>query len=311
MQKGENLSDQDLQGIDKFMREMVVQSIVPFMERTILISNEQFIASKRSIGGRLFSAGRKYFGASASSSASGSRTGSPSQGTTGVMNGGFNVTRGYYPFTTQEAQTRRLADFAFMLEDFRLAVTVYDSLSKDFKIDRAWRYYAAACVRATALGERADSMSQRMVGLSQLRLHPTGTPLTFNPDLSLESAMDIGGGASIERSLQGAAGVDFDGLRAVLLYYDAYRAIGDWRAAERGLVRQAGEVRLELFLSSCIPDAAADGGDYLGSPARASCDREPQPPAMLPSQVCLLDDPCGREIREVWPRACSRRTNTR
>lgn len=33
-----------------------------------------------------------------------------------------------------------------MLGDYKLAADVYDQASKDYKTDRAWRYYASACV---------------------------------------------------------------------------------------------------------------------------------------------------------------------
>lgn len=41
---------------------------------------------------------------------------------------------------------RKLADFAFMLRDWKLAHSVYDLLRTDFNNDKAWKYYAAAHV---------------------------------------------------------------------------------------------------------------------------------------------------------------------
>ncbi|KAL8283651.1 hypothetical protein RQP46_005446 [Phenoliferia psychrophenolica] len=208
IEKGLELSDEDLKSIRVFLREMVVQSIVPSMERAIQIGNANFVASKRSIGGRLFSAGRKLWGSNASS-----RAGSPVSASGALV--GYNAVKGYYPHLAQESQTRRLADLAFMLGDYKLAADVYDQASKDYKVDRAWRYYSSAC---------------RMAGLSALLLHPPSTPLTFNPDTSLEQALLI----------PPSGGVDLDGLKAMMLYYEAYRLIGDWRAAPIGLVRTAG-----------------------------------------------------------------------
>ncbi|KAK4704695.1 trafficking protein particle complex subunit 8, partial [Phenoliferia sp. Uapishka_3] len=210
VEKGEELSDEDLKALRVFLREMVVQSIVPFMERAVRVGNQQFVASKRSIGGRLFSAGRKYFGGSAVSS----RSGSPVSATGSQM--GFNAVKGYYPHVAQESQTRRLADLAFMIGDYKLAADVYDQASKDYRTDRAWRYYSSAC---------------RMAGLSNLLLHPPSTPLTFNPDIALEQALQT----------PPSFGFDLDGLKSMMLYYEAYRIIGDWRAAPVGLVRTAGE----------------------------------------------------------------------
>ncbi|GME57398.1 hypothetical protein GTA08_BOTSDO13493 [Neofusicoccum parvum] len=39
---------------------------------------------------------------------------------------------------------RKLADYAFMLRDFRLAASTYDILRTDFNNDKAWKYYAGA-----------------------------------------------------------------------------------------------------------------------------------------------------------------------
>ena len=52
-----------------------------------------------------------------------------------------------YPHQAQEAQTRRLADLAFMIGDFRLAAAMYEIARKDFFNDKAWRHYASASVR--------------------------------------------------------------------------------------------------------------------------------------------------------------------
>lgn len=43
---------------------------------------------------------------------------------------------------------RRLADFAFMLGDYRLAHGVYDTVRKDFQLeDKAVKYFAGTTVR--------------------------------------------------------------------------------------------------------------------------------------------------------------------
>lgn len=63
-------------------------------------------------------------------------------------------------------------------------------------------------------------------------MHPPSTPLNFNPDTWLEQALQT----------PSLGAVDLDGLQAMMLYYEAYRFIGDWRPAPEGLVRTAGEV---------------------------------------------------------------------
>lgn len=42
---------------------------------------------------------------------------------------------------------RKLADYAFMLRDWKLALSCYDLLRTDFANDKAWRYHAGAHVR--------------------------------------------------------------------------------------------------------------------------------------------------------------------
>lgn len=56
-----------------------------------------------------------------------------------------------YPFAATEAQTRRLADFAFMTRDYKLAVQMYDIGRRDYAGDKAWRYSAGATVRKLKL----------------------------------------------------------------------------------------------------------------------------------------------------------------
>ncbi|SCZ90825.1 BZ3500_MvSof-1268-A1-R1_Chr1-3g02288 [Microbotryum saponariae] len=221
---GHELSDLDFNAIKVFLREMVVQSIVPWIERSVVVGYEQYQASKKSIGGRLFSAGRKYFGG-------GGTSGSAGKATTNAAGQaiGYNAAKGYYPFISQEAQSRRLADLLFILHDFKLASTIYESLLKDYRADRASRHYASAC---------------RMMGLCLLLSHPTGQALTFNPDQYLEMA-----GASSSTT------VDLDGLKAMMFYYEVYLAIPDLRPAPTGLVRTAGEA--EEITSAVLLEQAA------------------------------------------------------
>lgn len=41
---------------------------------------------------------------------------------------------------------RKLADYAFMLRDWKLAHSTYDIVRKDFANDKAWKYAAGAQV---------------------------------------------------------------------------------------------------------------------------------------------------------------------
>jgi hypothetical protein len=52
-----------------------------------------------------------------------------------------------YPYNTPEAQMRKLADYAFMLRDYRYALSIYESARKDYQNDKAFKYSAGAQVR--------------------------------------------------------------------------------------------------------------------------------------------------------------------
>lgn len=227
------LSDASREAVRAFTREFVVQSLVPHLERSVVVGNEQFQSSRRSLGGRLWGAGRRYF-------ASGSSNGNAGTG------GAFQAAKGFYAWHSHEMLGRRLADLAFITRDYKLAAAVYEQVAKEFKADRAWRHYAAAV---------------RMAGLCHLLLSPPARllPASFNPDAALQDAAE---------SSQPASGptLDVDALRATLLYYDAYRSIvQDWRPAPSGLIRAAG--LFEELASAILLEQAAIADLRLPKPA--------------------------------------------
>lgn len=129
--------ESDRNTIKAFLREMVVQSLVPFMESRMVTWNDQVASRRRGISGRFVSLSKRFagFGSTKSSSAT---TGNQAAGSN------YNVQAGFYPPTTPEATMRQLADYAFMLRDLKLAYTTYDILRADFAQDKAWLYHAAA-----------------------------------------------------------------------------------------------------------------------------------------------------------------------
>lgn len=159
---------EDLESLNAMVRELVVQSVIPFMERCVTTWNDQYASSRRGIAGRLFSASRKYF---TSNNKSGSIFGqsptfpftSPSSnGATSSANGNYNPQTSTYGYLSPEALLRKLADFAFMLRDYKFAYSTYELLKRDFTNDKAWSYLAA---------------SQEMCAISYL-LSPEGNSLT-------------------------------------------------------------------------------------------------------------------------------------
>lgn len=84
-----------------------------------------------------------------------------------------------------------------------------------------------------------------MAGLSQLMLQPPLMPLSFNPDTYLEQASEVPATDSI----------DLDCVRMMMIYYEAYRVIQDWRPAPIGLVRTSGDS--DEIISALLLEQAA------------------------------------------------------
>ncbi|KAL9637633.1 MAG: hypothetical protein Q9204_001796 [Flavoplaca sp. TL-2023a] len=131
--------ESDAIAIRNLFREMLTQSIVPFMERRVVTWNDQVASKRRGIGGRFMSLSKRWTGfgsAKGASQANGTGQNSP--------NSNFDPSRGYYSPEAPEAVMRQLADYAFMLRDYKLAYNTYDSLRTDFSNDKAWAYHASA-----------------------------------------------------------------------------------------------------------------------------------------------------------------------
>lgn len=125
--------ESDAAAVRTFVREMVTQSIVPGMERASATWNDQVASRRRGISGRFMSLSKRFTPFSGRSA-----TGPAASGNN------FDALKGFYRPDTPEAILRKLADYAFMLRDFKLAQSTYDILCTDFKNDKAWKYYAGA-----------------------------------------------------------------------------------------------------------------------------------------------------------------------
>ncbi|KAF2739037.1 hypothetical protein EJ04DRAFT_458466 [Polyplosphaeria fusca] len=128
------LPDSDVTAIKTFIRELVAQSIIPNMERHTAQWNEQVLSRRRGMAGRFMSISKRWtpFGGGRSSSSSAS------------SNSNYDSNQGFYRNDAPEALMRKLADYSFMLRDYKLALSTYDVLRSDFNNDKAWRHYAGA-----------------------------------------------------------------------------------------------------------------------------------------------------------------------
>ncbi|KAF8640579.1 hypothetical protein AX17_000241 [Amanita inopinata Kibby_2008] len=123
------LSESDIQQTARFSREFVVMSLVPWMEKCVLEWNEHFSSTRR-LPSRLFSSTRRLFGSPSSSPA-------PSHNVSSSISSLSSRTSysstGQPSMTSPPSQQRRLAEFATILGDFKLAITVWEALRKDGK----------------------------------------------------------------------------------------------------------------------------------------------------------------------------------
>ncbi|KAI0127158.1 TRAPP complex protein TRS85 [Xylariales sp. AK1849] len=122
----------DATAIRTFIREMVTQSIIPTMERHVSVWNDQVASRRRGVAGRFLGLTRRWGFGSTSKSTS-----------TNAGSGSNYESLGFYRQDAPEAIMRKLADYAFMLRDWKLAYSIYDLLRGDFTNDKAWKYHAA------------------------------------------------------------------------------------------------------------------------------------------------------------------------
>lgn len=110
------------------------------MERSVSTWNEQILSRRRGLSGRFMSLSKRWtpFGSSRNSSSS----------TATSSNSNYDSLQGFYRPDAPEAIMRRLADYCFMLRDWKLALSTYDILRTDFQNDKAWRHYAGAAEMA-------------------------------------------------------------------------------------------------------------------------------------------------------------------
>ena len=133
------IHESDATAVKGFIREMVTQSLIPFMEGRVNTWNDQVASRRRGISARFISLSKRItnFGTNKAILATPSEaSGSPSNN--------FDSSRGFYSPETSEAILRQLGDHAFMLRDWKLANATYELVRTDFANDKAWKHHAAA-----------------------------------------------------------------------------------------------------------------------------------------------------------------------
>ena len=151
---GPCIYESDAAAVRAMVREVTTQSVVPSMERLCMTWNDQIVSRRRGISGRFLSLSKKWsspFGGGGrtisspfGSSSTGSSPTSPNASAPSNPNSSYDPIRGTYPPESAEHLMRKLADYAFMLRDYRLAQSVYDMLRNDYANDKAYKQQAGA-----------------------------------------------------------------------------------------------------------------------------------------------------------------------
>lgn len=137
VQIGNYLSKQDLQYVGAMVEELIVNGVVPHMERKIRSINQHVGNTKRGFGSKL----KTMFNLGKGRNSETTNV-SPYYGDSGVTVGSNR-----FVFSTPEIQIRRMADYCFMLKDYEIALQTYRLIVNDFKNNKQdWKFYAGVQV---------------------------------------------------------------------------------------------------------------------------------------------------------------------
>lgn len=250
---GPYLFESDEASVKNFVRELVTQSVIPIMERTCATWNDQVASRRRGIGGRFMSMSKKWspFGTS-------SRTSTSSPGSTVSSGSNYDSLQGFYRPDAPEAILRKLADYAFMLRDFKLAQSTYDLLRTDYNNDKAWKYYA---------GANEMSAISLLLGFQQLPVRSKGDTIDQMLDAACYSYITRCGAPYYAlRAL--AMGVELLALRGGSGSDEAAR----WacRVSELDLVGMVGHALFAERIGACFASRRGTGSRGWGSRKRKS-----------------------------------------
>ena len=168
--------------------------------------------------------------------------------------GNYDSLQGTYRYDAPESLLRKLADYAFMLRDYKLAASTYELLRGDYANDKAWKHLAGAnemCCVATLLNPLTSS------GSSKFKIE--------NFDNMLETASY----SYLTRCNDSALA-----LRSILLGMELLKVRGrsasdlaaKWaiRSLELGLVGSIGHVLVSERVASCFAERIGIGNTSWG-----------------------------------------------
>eukprot|EP01137_Pigoraptor_chileana_P005880 Opistho-2@49563 len=212
------LTNDDLGRIQDFTVEFCTKVLVPSLERSLHALNEQVVASKKGIRGSFFSATRKWFGGGGAGATAGTAAPAASGRHNASHATALSTSASQLPavVTGPEALSRRMADCAFLLQDYDFANAAYHNLRRDYQNEKAWKHYAAA---------------QEAIGLCVL-MGDSSAAGRKDPEPYLDSA--------ISTYLTKCA-LPICASRATFIAAEVLRARGHYREAATVFIRMTGE----------------------------------------------------------------------
>lgn len=247
-----HLFESDVTSLKSFIRELAAQSVVPHMENRVALWNDQVASRRRGISGRFISISKKWTGFGSSSLRN---TSSQSGGGSGAS-GNYDSLQAIYRYDTPEAILRKLADYAFLLRDYKLAASTYEMLRTDYGNDKAWKYHAGAnemCAISNLLNPMATAAKTRVDGFDQMMEKASYSYLTrcSDPQNALRCI---------------ALGVELLKVRG----RTAAEAAARWgiRILELGLVGPVGRTLVSERVASCFATQASINNGAFGARKR-------------------------------------------
>ncbi|KRX15390.1 Trafficking protein particle complex subunit 8 [Trichinella nelsoni] len=123
--RGQCLTEQDVEQVRGFLSQFCTKSLIPYVERQMKLLNEQ-VSSRKRIGKSLINVTKKWLSGNSSpnllatSSTIGGSSLSPGSGPTTV-----SLSEPNFSLESAEMQARRLADLAFLFQDYEQAYQIY------------------------------------------------------------------------------------------------------------------------------------------------------------------------------------------
>ncbi|KAJ2592145.1 hypothetical protein EV177_008774, partial [Coemansia sp. RSA 1804] len=199
---GTMMTMRDVAALRDAVKQMMARSVVPHMQYMVRVLSDKTANQRRGITGRLFSAGRRYFGAT-------TKTSSTARGVDGDV---------YFAYDSAEAMLRKLADYSFMLKDYKFAQSVYQVARRDFQAEKTWKCYAGA---------------QEMVGVSKLMLEIHASKAEFDSNFDDAIAMYL---------YKSQTQQPFLAVRCIVVYYELLKHHRLYSYAPDALLRVPGTV---------------------------------------------------------------------